>query len=101
MQVGTKKESEGLASKISWQGTGTEIGKGTGKGNCEAVGQISGRAGVLEGTRARHIQCRWCRNAGTGGTGRPIEKQRKTNLGLSKETGEKIGSDCTRRLRVG
>lgn len=74
MQVGTKKEPEALASKISWQGTGAEIGKGTGKGKCEAVGQISGRTGVREGTRARPVACRGCRNADTGGTGRLIEK---------------------------
>lgn len=101
MQVGTKKESGRLVSKISWQGIGAEIGKGSGKGKHEAVGEFSGRTGVLEGTRARHTPCHGCRNARTGGTGRTIEKQRKTDLGLSKETGEEIGSDCTRRLRVG
>jgi len=47
------------------------------------------------------MPCHGCRNAGTGGTRRLAEKQRKTDLGLTKETGEKIGSSWTRRLIVG
>lgn len=78
MQAGTKKEPGRLVSKISWQGIGAEIGKGSGKGKHEAVGQISGRTGVPEGTRARHTPCHGCRNARTGGTGRTAEKQRQT-----------------------
>ena len=45
MRVVTGKEPERLVSKISWQGTRAEIGQGTGKGTCEEVGQVSGRAG--------------------------------------------------------
>lgn len=47
-------------SRISWQGTGAEIRKGTGKGKCEAAGQTPGRAGVLEGPRTRHVLCCGC-----------------------------------------
>lgn len=67
---------------------------------CLRLGRELERASMRQWDRSQEkLGHLWEPGQGTGGG--VIEKQRKTDLEINKETGEKIVSDCTRRLRVG